>query len=141
MPLKLKLKPNEEIVINGCILQNDNRRHTLTIKNFANVVRGHDLLKQEEATTPTKGIYFAIQTMLIEPGSVDSISTEVQKSLGELYCAFANDDVRNRIMEAATFVSGFDYYKALVALRQVITYEEKALSRLNEEELAGEAAQ
>ena len=43
MGLKLTLKPNERIVVNGCVIRNSNKRQVITIENRADVVRGEDL--------------------------------------------------------------------------------------------------
>ena len=47
MALKLTLKPDERIVVNGCMMRNSSRRHVLTIESHADVVRGHDLLDED----------------------------------------------------------------------------------------------
>src|SRR5690554_2298003 len=132
MALKIKLKPNEKLVINGCVVQNGPKRHSLTVMNFANIVRGDDLIAREEATTPLRAIYYAIQTLLINPNVVQDSLTEVQQALAKAYTLMHDMAAQDAIMMAANHVSTFDYYKALAALRPLVQRE-------REEEQAEEA--
>ncbi|NJR20223.1 MAG: flagellar biosynthesis repressor FlbT, partial [Hyphomonadaceae bacterium] len=56
MPLKLSLKPNEKIVLNGAVVQNGDRRTTLLLQNKASVLREKDIMQIEEANTPVRRI-------------------------------------------------------------------------------------
>lgn len=127
MSLKLTLKPDELFVVNGCVMRNSNRRHTLIIENFADVIRGADLLSEETANTPVKQVYFLIQTALIEPTMREDLNPHIQKQLGKLFTVFG-DEMREKILTAANHVSTFDYYKALASLRSVAKYEERLLN-------------
>ncbi|MBL4749743.1 MAG: flagellar biosynthesis repressor FlbT [Amylibacter sp.] len=127
MPLRLTLKPEERIIINGCIIRNAARRQTLTIENQADVVRGHDLLKEQEVTTPVTRVYFLIQTVLVAAELRDDFNPQIQKSLAELVTVFGSDYTDN-ILNAANFVSTGDYYKALRALSGLMKHERDLLN-------------
>ncbi len=131
MALRLTLKPNEKIVINGCVVRNANRRQTLTIENQADVVRGVDLLDEADAATPVKEVYFFIQSALLRPEIRDDISPEIQARLGRLVPVF-HDEIAGYLFEAANHVSAQNYYKAIRALRHVIDYEAELLRRVSE---------
>ena len=47
MGLRLTLKPNERILINGCVIRNSDRRQLLVIENHADIVREADLMGEE----------------------------------------------------------------------------------------------
>ena len=64
MALKLTLKPNERILINGCIVRNSDRRQLLLIENKADVVREGDLLDENDARTPVKEVYYFVQAAI-----------------------------------------------------------------------------
>lgn len=127
MALKLRLKPCERVVINGCVLQNDNRRHTLTVSNFAHIIRGSDIMQEEEADTPVRRAYFVIQSMLLDPGAAEQYSSIITGIMAKLYNAFVHPEMQDRIMQAMQNVSERDYYKALACLRPVMQYEETVL--------------
>ena len=130
MPLRLTLKPGERIIINGCIIRNAARRQTLTIENHADVVRGHDLLKEQEVTSPVTRVYFLIQTVLVAAELRDDFNPRIQKSLAELVTVFGSDYTDN-ILNAANFVSMGDYYKAMRALRGLIKHERDLLNLIH----------
>ncbi|TDE38910.1 flagellar biosynthesis repressor FlbT [Antarcticimicrobium sediminis] len=129
MALRLTLKPNEKIVINGCVIRNADRRQTLTIENYADVVRGSDLLDEAGAATPVKKVYFFIQSALLRPEIRDDLTPVIQKSLAELVPIF-NERIAGHIFEAANHVSTANYYKALRALREVMRYEDDLMALL-----------
>lgn len=129
MALKITLKANEAVIVNGCVIRNSDRRHVLLIENKADVVRGQDLLNEDSAATPVKRVYFLIQTALVRPETREKIVPVIQTALAELVSVFAPPTV-NRIFEAAQFVSTKDYYKALSALRSVMRYEQQVFNRL-----------
>lgn len=126
MSLKITLKPNELLVINGCVVRNSNRRHTMMIENYGDIIRGSDLLTEEQADTPLKKVYFLIQTAFLEPKTRDKVIPYVQENLAELFTIFSTG-TRNNIMECANYVSTNDYYKALSVLKPAIEYEKKLL--------------
>lgn len=127
MALKLRLKPNERVVINGCVVQNDNRRYTLTVSNFAQIIRGSDILDEDDADTPVRRAYFVIQGMLLDPALAREREELLTTMMAKLYAAFQQPDMRDRVMEAMHQVGAADYYKALACLRPVMAYEETVL--------------
>lgn len=129
MALKLRLKPRERVVINGCVVQNENRRYTLTVDNFAQIIRGSDILQEEDATTPVSRAYFVIQTMLLDTQAAKEKGAIVAKLMARLYAAFTHPDMREHIMNAMNHVAQRDFYKALACLRPVLVYERLVLAR------------
>ena len=132
MSLKLRLKPRERVVINGCVLQNDNRRYTLTVSNFAQIIRGSDIMQEDEADTPVRRAYFVIQSMLLDPRAADDYGAVIIDVMAKLYTTFVHPDMQDRIMQAVQNIGQRDYYKALACLRPVMAYEEQVLSRAGE---------
>lgn len=130
MALKLTLKPDERIIVNGCAMRNSSRRHVLTIESKADVIRGQDLLDAEAVATPVKRVYFLIQTALTRTDLREDLLTPIQKQLAVLATVFAGDNGAH-IFEAAHFVSIGDFYKALRALRPVMKREDEIFAALN----------
>ena len=64
--LKVHLKPNERVYINGGVIKVD-RKVTLELMNeVVFLIEGH-ILQEEDATTPMRQLYFIVQSMLMEP--------------------------------------------------------------------------
>lgn len=127
MALKLTLKPNERIVVNGCVLRNSGRRHVLTVESHADIVRGHDLLEPDGEATPVRQAYFLVQSALIRAELREKLVPLIQKQLADLVGCFGPDH-RTKVFEAANFVSQGDYYKAMRALRPVMSREAEVLA-------------
>ncbi|WP_207477334.1 flagellar biosynthesis repressor FlbT [Arenibaculum pallidiluteum] len=127
MALKLRLRPHERVVINGCVVQNAGRRYTLTIGNFAQIIRGCDLLQEDEADTPIRRAYFVIQSMLLDPKSVEQYGEVIAGMMAKLYVALPKAAHQEQILRAMDHVGERDYYKALACLRPVMAYEETVL--------------
>ncbi len=49
MPLKLSLKPNEKLVINGAVIANGDKRTTLVVQNQAAILREKEILQADGA--------------------------------------------------------------------------------------------
>ena len=64
--LKISLKPNEKIYINGAVVKVD-RKMTVEFLNDVQFLLESHVLQADEATTPLRQLYFIIQVMLINP--------------------------------------------------------------------------
>lgn len=135
MGLRLTLKPNERILINGCVVRNSDRRQMLLIETHADIVREADLLKENEARTPVKEVYFFIQAALLDPDKRKKLVPIIQKQLGKLVPVF-HDEVAQHIFEAANHVAHADFYKGMRALRPLIEYEARLFEMIQEKTAA-----
>ncbi len=131
MGLRLTLKPNERILINGCVVRNTDRRQLLVIETHADIVREADLLKESEARTPVKEVYFFIQAALLDPDKRKKLVPIIQKRLGKLAPVF-HDEVSQHIFEAASHVAQADFYKGMRALRPLIEYEARLFEMIQD---------
>lgn len=66
MALKIKLKPHERLIIGGAVVANGDSKCDLIIENEVPVLRDKDILREKEANTPSKRVYFAIQLMYVD---------------------------------------------------------------------------
>ncbi|KAA9009962.1 flagellar biosynthesis repressor FlbT [Histidinibacterium aquaticum] len=124
MALKLTLKPQERIVVNGCVMRNSSRRHVMVIETHGDIIRGHDLLEEGDAATPVAQVYFLIQTALTRADLRKKLVPAIQVKLAELVPVFGAER-RGNVFEAANYVSASDYYKALRALRPLMKREQE----------------
>ena len=74
MPLKLSLKPGEKFVLNGAVVQNGDRRSALLLQNKASVLREKDIMQADEATTPSRRIYFPVMMMYLDQADVRRVT-------------------------------------------------------------------
>jgi flagellar biosynthesis regulator FlbT len=68
MPLSLRLKPGERLIVNGAVLRNGSPRAIeLELLNHVTTLHERDLMLPEEADTPLRRLYFQVQMMHLEP--------------------------------------------------------------------------
>ena len=127
MPLKLSLKPGERFVLNGAVVQNGDRRGSLILQNKASVLREKDIMQAEDANTPAKRIYFPVMMRYLDEGSADKFYDEFVRRVTEFMSVVKNPDALADCVAASKHVMAREYYKALLAARKIIDYEEQRL--------------
>jgi flagellar biosynthesis repressor protein FlbT len=130
MPLKLSLKPNEKIVLNGAVVQNGDRRTTLLLQNKASVLREKDIMQPEEAATPARRIYLPIMFMYLEGTESASQYNEFAMRMTEFMSAVRNPDVLAECVGISRDVMAGEYYKALTKCRKLMDYESERLGNV-----------
>jgi len=126
MPLKLDLRPHEKIFLGGAVLVNGESRCQLAVLNDVPVLREKDILKEDEADTPCKRIYLAVQLMYIDIpnlGRYHQYYWEQVRSV--ILAAPSTTDLIGKVSE---FVLNAQYYQALKATRELIRYEQELVS-------------
>lgn len=119
MGLRLRLRPNERIIVNGCVLTNGDRRNTITVSSFGQVLRGKYVLQPEDAKTPIRRLYFAIQMLLIS-GCDDQMLRHTSKLGAFVFTHMSSDEERSALLQAMDMVHIRDFYKALVKLHPLL---------------------
>lgn len=125
MALVIDLKPGEKILIGTAVITNDSQRTRLHISGDAAILREKDVMKEEEADTPCKKVYFLVQCMYIAPNPGEyhkkyfDLVKEVQSAAPRT--AFFFLAINEKIIEGS-------YYKAMREARELIKFEEELVS-------------
>ncbi len=82
MPLKIELKPHESIIIGESLITNDNDRIRFYIEGNVPILREKFILREEDANTPSRRVYFVVQQMYLSRG---------ERKLQELYLEYVKD--------------------------------------------------
>ena len=139
MPLKLSLKPGEKFVLNGAVVQNGDRRGVLILQNKASVLREKDILQLEEVTTPAKRVYFPVMMMYLDETQASKVYDEFIQRLSEFMGAISTPVVMADCVAASKHVMAREYYKALMAARKLVDYEEQRLGHASGVQTGGDA--
>ena len=67
-PMRISLKAGERLYVNGAVLR-ANQKTTIELLNEANFLLEAHVLQPEDANTPLRQLYFALQTLFFEPAS------------------------------------------------------------------------
>jgi len=126
MPLKLDLRPHEKIFLGGAVLVNGDSRCRLTVLNDVPVLREKDILKEEDADTPCKHIYLAVQFMYMDTPNLARYHQYYWEQVkAVIQVAPSTTDL---ISKLSNFVLDGHYYQALKTARELIRYEQELLS-------------
>ena len=129
MALIIDLKPGEKILIGDAVITNDQQRTRLHISGDSPILREKDVMKEEEADTPCKKIYFLVQCMYLARAprvyfdKYFDLVKEVQNAAPttSLFVMKIND----MIIEGA-------FYKAMKEARELLSHEEELLENVKQ---------
>lgn len=125
MALIIDLKPSERIIIGNALITNDDARARLHIEGDAPILREKDIMREEEANTLCKKIYFMVQLMYLsdDPNKMHapyfSLVNDIQKAAPSCSTFFMT--INDNIM-------GGQYYKALKEAKNLIEHEKELLA-------------
>jgi len=133
MALIIDLKPGEKILIGEAVVTNDDQRTRLHIAGDSPIMREKDVMKEEEASSPCKRIYFLIQCMYLARDPREYF----EKYFGQV----------REIQEAAPTTTFFflkinemildgSYYKALKEARELLKHEEELIENVRKQQPA-----
>lgn len=128
MALKLTLKPEEKVIVNGAVIANGGAKTTLSIENSAIILRQKDILTEEQASTPAKRIYFCLQLAYLDSEHERDYLEKANLLVRDFIEAAPTKEVREILEPVGHDVSARNYFKALKQLKKLIAYEEKRLN-------------
>ncbi len=120
MTLKIELKRDERVILGDCVVTNRGQRTRLEIQGQLPILREKDILAPEQADTPAKRIYLAVQLMYTSKEPHDHQMSYLQLVHEMLESAPGArpfiDSINNQILTG-------NLYKALKETRKLIAYE------------------
>ena len=129
MPLKISLKPQEKIIIAGAMLRNGKSATHFLVENNVPILRQKDILREPEANSPARRIYFVIQLMYIDQQNVVAYHATYWRLVREFLQAAPTS--LKLIDEISEKILGEQYYKALRLARKLMDFEQKILAGAN----------
>jgi flagellar protein FlbT len=125
MALKVELKRGERMILGECVVTNADQRAKLLIDGIAPILREKDIMTVENADSPAKRIYLAVQLMYIsrDPRAHHDVYFSLVREIVQAAPSTWPyvEDINNQILTG-------DMYKALKTTRKLIEYEGKLLA-------------
>ena len=124
MALKVEIKPSERIIIGDAVVTNDGSRARLTIEGNAPILREKDIIRPDDADTPSKKIYVLVQMMYlandprVHHDLYFQMIRDVQKAAPSTMVQI--DRINDQILSGS-------YYKALKEAKALIAYEKELM--------------
>lgn len=134
MALKLSLKPDEKLVINGAVIANADRRTTLIVHNKASILRERDIMQEHDVITPARHIYFPIMLMYMEGSTKQEYYDEFVLRMTEFMSAISTPWAVETCVKISREVMKGAYYQALMNCKKLIKFEAERLAPSAEEE-------
>ena len=124
MGLKVELKPGERLILGDCLVTNGDQRTRLLIEGQTPILREKDIMTPEQADTPAKRIYLAVQLMY---------TSRDPSQHHETYFALMRDLVQaapsawGHVVDVSNHILAGEMYKALKSAKALIAYEQELL--------------
>ncbi len=128
MPLKLALRPGEKIVINQAVIVNGGQKTEFVLENKASVLRERDIMTEEQADTPAKRVYFAVQMIYMFPTNTSLYQEKFNHFTRDFVQAVPS--ATPIILEIGEGVIRGDLYGALKKCRKLMKYEGEVLKNV-----------
>lgn len=125
--LRISLKPNEKIYINGAVVRVD-RKVSIEFLNDVQFLLETHVMQPENASTPLRQLYFIAQIILMTPGAADEARAMFKKSLSLLLASFEDGGILAELKEIDRFVAEGQIYEALRAIRSLYPLEAEILA-------------
>ena len=123
MPLKIELKPHESIIIGESLITNDGERTRFYIEGNVPILREKFILREKDANTPSRRVYFVVQQMYLSRGDIE---------LQNLYLTYVRD-LQDAAPSLIPFIAPInecilnsDYYGAIKAAAKLLERENAA---------------
>jgi flagellar biosynthesis repressor protein FlbT len=134
--LKISLKPNEKIYLNGAVITVD-RKVTIELLNDVQFLLESHVLQIDDASTPLRQLYFILQVMLMNPTGANDAYEMFRRSLPLMIASFSDPEISGTLKQIDRMVGEGHVYEALKAIRGLYPLESKALGE-NDDAPAGQ---
>ncbi|MEM6602461.1 MAG: flagellar biosynthesis repressor FlbT [Pseudomonadota bacterium] len=128
--LKLKLRPEEQILINGAVVQNGRHQVELTVKTpNTRILRLRDAIHPNDANTPVKRVCYVAQMAVAGEVTDAEAHAEFTKGVQALLGVFQDEGSQDVMQKALQEAEKFNFYKAMQFMRKLISYEEALMMK------------
>jgi flagellar protein FlbT len=128
MALKISLKPDERIIIGGAVLQNGGARSEFVIENSVPILREKDIMGLNEANSPCRRIYFAIQLMYVDDKNIEEHRATYWMLVKDV--TNAAPSTVGLIDQISEHILHDRYYQALKLTNHLIEYEQGVMNHV-----------
>ncbi len=130
MALKITLKPHEKMILAGAVITNGASKCEFVIENKVSILRHNSIMAPEDADSPAKRIYFAIQLMYVDPNQLSAHQKLYWQLVREFLDASPSSLGLVDLISECIFKE--NYYEALKLARQLIEFEQEVIKRVTE---------
>jgi flagellar protein FlbT len=131
VPLLIDFKSGDKIIINGAVIENAGASSKVLVHNQAAILRGREILSEEESKTPASRAYFALQCAYMFADKKEDYLKHFDGLLNDYLEACPSAKSIGDTIKAE--VGDSQLYKALKATQNLIKHENKLLQTLQQD--------
>jgi flagellar protein FlbT len=124
--MNITLRAGEKLYINGAVIRVD-RKATIELLNDVTFLLENHVMQAEQATTPLRQIYFAVQVMLMDPGATTAATGLSRRLIDAALRAFENPAILAGLKTISDQIDRSRNFEALKALRALFPLEEREM--------------
>jgi flagellar biosynthesis repressor protein FlbT len=124
--MNITLRAGEKLYINGAVIRVD-RKTTIELLNDVTFLLENHVMQLEQATTPLRQIYFAIQVALMDPGAVETATALSRRLVEAALKAFHNPAIVVGLKSISAHLDRSRNFEALKALRGLFPLEQQEM--------------
>lgn len=123
--LRLKLRPNERVLINGAVVENGRAHAELRVLTpETKILRLRDALHPDHVDTPTKRVCYIAQLVVAGEMSPEEALSRFVRGVVELKQVFLDPGSQATMDQAIKHARTNSFYKAMQCMRRILPYEE-----------------
>lgn len=126
--MKLRLKPDEKVLIGKAVIKNGPRTSEFVVENNIPILRQKDIMTEQEADSPSRRVYFVIQLMYIDSEKLVEYHGKYWELVNDILAAAPS--TKPYIEKISEQILACDYYQALKLTRKLMNYEEELLAHV-----------
>ena len=128
MALQITLKAREKMIIGGAVITNGNMKCELRIENNVPILRSKDIMKEKDATTLCRRIYFVIQLIYIDGKNILIHHNAYWELIRKL--VYEEPDIIFLVDQISEEIVCGRYYQALKLSKKLIEYEQENVNNV-----------
>ena len=127
MGLRIALRNGEKVVVNGAVLRSIGRTE-LHVEGTAAILRGKDIMRPDEATSPARQLYFHTMMAYIDPDAIEAHQKAIIDALQAVTRLLPSGEANEVAMRYAGHAARLCHYQALAECRTLMALEHSALN-------------
>ena len=128
MALRIELKPQERLIINGALIRNGDRRSVFVIENQCKFLRESEIIFETEADTAAKRLCVTLQLIYLADNPLEADDLFVRQANQMLEAA---PSMAPYILAIQDELAARQFHRAIKRGRDLIAYERSLQQRLD----------
>jgi flagellar protein FlbT len=126
-PILLSLNAGDKLYLNGAVIQTS-RKISLELLNEATFLLQQHVMQVSQATTPSRQMYFIMQTMLMDPKNAAQIRPLLSKSLSDLMTASEDVEAVRLLRTVGELLARDKLFEAMKTTRALYKIEDRIMA-------------